>query len=222
MMVGVFGDFRSARINDNEGFALHGVLLELRTGDRMSFGWIRTDNQNAIGIFQIGNRIRRCACTKGTLHPNRSRRMANTRTTVNIIRANYRTDKFLHQIIFLIRTTRRRNPCNRIRTVLLANTENAIHDVIISLIPSGGFKCTVSFNQRRFQSIRMLVKCKGVASFQTGMPGIHFRIVRRLNAQDLVVCDFHFQIATHAAVGTHGAYFFLGNDGFGLVNIGNR
>ena len=102
MICGIFCQFYFSRINDNTGHALHEFLFDLCSGYRVSIRRIGSDHDDTIRIFQICNGVGRRSGSKCPLHTERSRRMANPSTAVNIIGSDHCANKLLHEVIFLI------------------------------------------------------------------------------------------------------------------------
>ncbi len=221
MMIGIFSYFGCTWIQHNQRGAFHGFLLDFGASDRVSGRRISPNDQHTIGVLQIGNRIGSRAGAKGALHPNGRRGVAHAGAAVNVVRTDDCPDEFLHQVVLFIRTTCRRNPGNKIRTVFPTDSIQFIYNVIVGFVPSSCFKNAIALDERRPQPVGVFVECKSITSFQASMAGIYFCIIRRLNAQHLIASDFYIEIATYAAVSTDGAHFFLGHHRFGLINIGN-
>ena len=216
---GVFGNFSAARIENDERGALHGFLLQLGARDGVAGGRIGPDDEDAIGEFEVGNGVGSRAGPEGALHPQSRRRVADAGASVYVVGTKTGAYHLLHQVVLLIGTTAAADAGNGVAAVFPFDFGETFSQIIIHLVPGNRFQLPVFANHGMTQAVGVFVKCKGIAPFQTGVAGIDFGVVGRLYAQHFVAADFHFQVAAHAAVGTHRAHFFLRPYRFGLVNI---
>jgi hypothetical protein len=81
------------------------------------FGRVGADDHDAIGVFEVLDGVGGGAGAEGALHPDGGRGVAYPGATVNIVGADDRADELLHQVVFLVGATRRRNAGNGVRAV---------------------------------------------------------------------------------------------------------
>ena len=147
--------------------------------------------------------------------------MAHPCAAIDIVGADHRADKLLHQVVLLVGTPRRGNSRYRIRAVTTLYGGKFFGYVIVGLIPCGGLQFTISADKRRLNAIGMVVKREGKTSFQTGVALVYFSVIRRLDGFYFAVYNCNLQIATHAAISAYRSDFLVGHHAFAFKNIRN-
>ena len=221
MMGGVLGQLGPAWVNHNGGLALHGELLQFGPSNRVSLSWVGANDHDTIGKFNVLDGIGSRARAERTLHPDGRRRMAYSCTTVDVIGPDDGPDELLHQVIFFVGTTRRRNASNGVGPVFRADSAQFCCDKIVYFVPGYTLQLAISPDHGVLQTLGVLVKRKRVAPLQASMSLVHLGVPRGLNAEDAAVFNTHFEVAAYPTVGTHGADFILSHQGFGLIDIRN-
>ena len=61
-------------------------------------------------LLEILDGIRGSTCTEGALHTQCRWAMAHACTAIDVVRADHRTNEFLHEVVLLVRTTRGTDP----------------------------------------------------------------------------------------------------------------
>ncbi len=213
MILSISGNLCSTRVNDNRS-AFHRKLLQFGACHRMCICWIRTDDHNQISVLYIIHGIGCRTCTKSPLHTKCCWRMTYTRATINIVSSDDRAYKFLHQVVFFIRTTGRGNTGDVIRSEIILYSSKLIGYILVSLIPCCRHQFTILSDQRCAKAIRVIVEGESKPSFQTCMSLVDFGIIRCLDRFDFFVDNCNLEIATYTTISTYSPDLLISYYGF--------
>jgi len=119
-------------IDDDELGAIVYGILDKGCHHRVSLGHIAPDRDNHLGLGEILERIGHGSRTKALCQTGHRRRVADPGTVVDVVRAQYCPEEFLHLAGILVDAARRADPTARPH--LLVRSSREVAQSSVSLI----------------------------------------------------------------------------------------
>ena len=200
-----------ARIDHDELRALADAAFHHRAEHGMALGGIRADDHDDVRLQHRIEVLARGACTHRGRKPELSRRVADSRTVVDVVVAERGAHEFLRQEDFLVRATRARHAAHGAAAVSGLYASELACGMSESLVPADllpGLIDTCT-DHRRLDPVRMPPVVVGEPALHAAVTVVGLAFLPRRHPHDLLADGFRLETAAYAAVGTDGDRFFL-------------
>src|SRR5262249_28565026 len=125
-----------ARVDDDQLGALTEALLHPRREYRVTFGRVRADDDDDVGLHHRIEVLRAGRLADGVLQAVPGRRVAHASAGVDVIVAERRADHLLNQERLLVRAPRRGDAADRVSPVLRLDALELARCVVDRLVPA--------------------------------------------------------------------------------------
>ena len=197
-----------AKVGDDEALAAMFVgALDARGQHRMAFRGVRTDDDDQVGIFNVGDGTGVAAVADGALQSHGGRGLAVARAVVDVVGADDRARQLLHQVALFVGAFRRGDEGQRIGSMTFLDFGEGLGDQGQGFVPGGFAKGgavvgRLDANQRRDQPVFRIDKVPCELAFDAGGDAIGGAF-GGLDLEDVAVARPHVEGAADAAIGAH-------------------